>query len=171
MSTTFLDEHQKPMGETVRMFVRVFVRVVSVRVRHAQSQCTGDATGCFAITDHHESRIAFACDAGEPHALHTRERWRAVEHDEGEHAAAEQLVGAPCAAPRLARTNHHEAIAQPGPRLRGGRASCVHPRHPSAAGQHARHRFAQERGAAGTHGTDDLRDAPAWNSTPEGLIE
>ena len=72
----------------------------------------------------------------ESHRGRLGEHRRAVEHDEGEGAAAQQDVGAPRRTPRVARADHPHplGVAQVHPVARVERALGVHVGHPAVRG-------------------------------------
>ena len=132
----------------------------------AEPDGAADTAGRGVGGGEHDTRcVAFARELGQTHPVYAREWWRAVEHDEGEDAAAQQQVGAPSAATTIARAHHDEPVAQP---CEGGRGQCaprINPRHPAAGAQDSRDDLTEQGGLAGGQRTDHLRDPPAGNAT------
>jgi hypothetical protein len=98
------------------------------------------------VTEHEERAVGVARETGEPHGIRLGEHGRAIEHDEGEGAAAEHHVGAPCAALRVVRADHPHplGVAQVHPVARVERALRVDVGHPAALGHHGFHDCARD---------------------------
>jgi len=137
----------------------------------AQSGGAAESTGLGTVGDDDERGIAFAGQLGEPDAVDARQQRRAVEHHQSKNPAAEQQVGRPGAAGSVARADHDQSATQIGPGLRGQRAACVDPGHPSAAGQHALYDPPEQGGFAGTADANDFGDAPSRNPTAQRDVE
>ena len=79
----------------------------------AQSQRARELGGFGGIAEHEERGVGFACEAGEADGDGALEDGRAVEDDERERAAAEEDVGAPCAARGRVGAHDPESLAIP----------------------------------------------------------
>jgi hypothetical protein len=118
------------------------------------------------IAQREERGVRISRESLETHADGTRERGRAVEHDEREGPAAEQDVGAPRRARGRWRTHDPESIAlgERGPIARRERARGVDVRHPEPRVDGALDDAPHERRLPAAARSGHLGEPPARNS-------
>jgi hypothetical protein len=125
-----------------------------------------------SIAHHDERRVLVAREADEAKRHLPRERWRAVEHHEGEGAAPQQHIGTPGPACGVARAHHAEEIAIercPVGGIEGARG--IDAGDTLAPGQGGTDQCPHQRRRTRTDRTDELGEPPARNPTAQRLIE
>jgi hypothetical protein len=132
----------------------------------AQSQRAGKFGSFGVVAEHEERGVGFACEAREADGDGAREHRRAVEDDERERAAAQEDVGAPCAARGVVGAHDPEPVlvsvrADVRPVARGERAGGVDVRDRAAVMNGAFGDPADERGFTGSRDADEFGEAAA----------
>jgi hypothetical protein len=134
--------------------------------RDAQSERARELGGFGVVTEYEERGVGFACEAGETDGDGAREHRRTVEDDEREHAAAEEDVGAPCAAGGVVGAHDPEPVlvsvrADVRPVAGGERAGGIDVRDRAAVMNGALGDLADERGFAGAGEADEFCETAA----------
>jgi hypothetical protein len=124
------------------------------------------------IADHDERRILVAREADEAKRHLPRECRRTIEHHQREGATAQQHVGTPRPARRIARSHYPEEVAverSPAGGIEGAR--CIDAGDPLATAQGSTYQRANQRRRAGTQRTDQFGEPTAGKPTPQRLVE
>jgi len=134
--------------------------------RDAQSERARELGGFGVVTEYEERGVGFACEAGETDGDGAREHGCAVEDDEGERAAAQEDIGAPCAAGGVVGSHDPKTFvvsvrADVRPVARSERACGVDVRDRTAVVNGAFGDPADERGFSGAGEADEFGEAAA----------
>lgn len=143
--------------------------------RDAHAQRTGESAR-WHVTGHHvrehdAARIAFARELSEPHPMHARQRWRAIDDDERKDPTAQQQIGGPRTPLLIGWTDDDEPLPEVGPRGRRERTPRVDPGHPAPGVQHPRHHLPEERRFTDRERAGEFGDAPAGNAATQRGIQ
>jgi hypothetical protein len=134
--------------------------------RDAQSERAREFGGFGVVAEHEERGVGFARESCEADRDRACEDWSAVEHDERERAAAQEDIGAPCAAGGVVGAHDPEPVlvsvrADVRPVAGGERAGGIDVRDRTAVLHGAFGDPADERGLAAAWKADEFSEAAA----------